>query len=476
MSFFLATVPRGVLLYHGNTSPESPSEPDWLAYEIEHAEQFAHPFRRRPPPGGPPGGPPRGPPGEPPRGPPGGPPPEFASEHPDTEEQHVIGDGELKRSEQEEGWLHVYRATKPLQLLYVDGMGGGKTSMGTLDTQDHLLRGLRSTPLSTKKPLKARGGGPMGERERANELCELAEAWGLHGILRMEAGFEIIMCDFKNDLEEIQALRRADRNDRRERDSGINRLEGLRGFAERYQGIGASRTLVDYSSMVSAFFFPVNLTNPDERRPDLPRLVNVSDSELNVIKKYIHESIDLRRDVDLAPINWQGISDLIVGRYADRIEFMANSKSSDVLVDELNFLLDVFIHYPENDGEPDLSEAVTRCGEFYLQSIALSTEADRYIHAAFQAVTSEICSTLFEVRERLSSSTKVITSDLESSTDALRSLISFLGWSRFKRCSGCDLSEVCFIPMWPMGSVEDYENPRCKNGSGLHGGDSYWKM
>src|ERR1700712_1779421 len=63
MSFFLATVPKGVLLHHGNSSPLSPEDPDWLAYEIEHAENFARGGRGRGP-GGPPGERPgNGPPG-----------------------------------------------------------------------------------------------------------------------------------------------------------------------------------------------------------------------------------------------------------------------------------------------------------------------------------------------------------------------------------------------------------------------------
>ncbi|KAL0931249.1 uncharacterized protein CTRU02_213984 [Colletotrichum truncatum] len=477
MSIFLATVPEGVLLYHGNTSPESPSEPDWLAYEIEHAEQFAHSFSRRPPkgpPGGPPGGPPKEPPGEPPQGPPGHPDAGFF----DTNgRQHVLGSRAEKRAEGARGWLHVYRATEPLQLLYVDGMSGGKTTMGTLDTQDYLLRSVRSDPWAEKEPPKALGGGPMGERERAVDLCKLSTSWGLHGILRMEAGFEIIMCDFEKGLEQVQALRRPEPSRQNERRGEVRGLETLRGFAERYQGIGASRTLVDYSSMVSAFFFPVNLTNPDEKRPDLPRLSEVSDSELASIKDYLHETIQSRLGAQTSPVNWQGIADLIVGRYSDRIEFMASRSSSPTLLaDEVSFLLDVYIHYPDDGGKPDLPEAISRCSEFYLQIMNPSTEADRLIHAAFQTVTSRICSTLFDIRERVSGVAEVSRSDLEWSAEALQSLISFLGWSRFKRCESCDLDAVCFIPMWPMGSQDDYYSPNCKNGSDLRGGNSYWKM
>ncbi|KAG9233273.1 hypothetical protein BJ875DRAFT_464621 [Amylocarpus encephaloides] len=35
------------------------------------------------------------------------------------------------------GYLHIYRTTRP---LYINRMPAGKTTMGTLDTQDYILR------------------------------------------------------------------------------------------------------------------------------------------------------------------------------------------------------------------------------------------------------------------------------------------------------------------------------------------------
>jgi hypothetical protein len=37
----------------------------------------------------------------------------------------------------------IYRETRPLtNLVYIDGMSAGKTTMGTLDTQDYILRNM----------------------------------------------------------------------------------------------------------------------------------------------------------------------------------------------------------------------------------------------------------------------------------------------------------------------------------------------
>lgn len=162
MSFFLATVPEGVMFYHGSSKEETPDQPEWLAYEIEHAELFARSrFGGRPP------GPPPGDDGA--RGGVG-----WMSflQGPYDPQRPFNGPQTPPPTEDNGGWLHVYRTTEPLKLLYVDGMGAGKTDMGTLDTQDYVLRGQtpgaseRNTP---KAPEPGRGSGPMDERGRANE-------------------------------------------------------------------------------------------------------------------------------------------------------------------------------------------------------------------------------------------------------------------------------------------------------------------
>lgn len=469
MSYYLATVPEGVLLHHGNNSPDSPTDPDWLAYEIEHAENFAHGRR---PGGGGGGGPP--------------PPPRSGGVGPESwwpEPQAVIGGPPpdepepLEDDEVSYGYLHTYKTTRPLQFLYIDGMGGGKTSMGTLDSQDYLLRGLNWST-SPRQDMKPKGGprakgGPMDEKQRAADLCELAKEWELQGVIRMEAGFEIIKCDFSDGLEEVQALRRPDEEQRGpgggRPGGGMTNVEYMRGVAERYQGIGASRTIIDYSSMVSAFFYPVNLSNPDPKRPDLPRLSSVNSTDLALIKKDLGDIVANRRGHPPPHVDWQGVSDLIVGRYADRIQYMAKDvNSADKMNQMVSFLLTLFIDYSED--EPDKPAAMQRCSDFYLAPVRPVTEADRLVKAAFEVVTHQICNSLFIVRDQLVQST----SALEGAKSTMRDLMDFLQWTRFKRCPPCALSEVCMIPMWPMGTVEEYNSPRCTNGSDARDGESYW--
>ena len=90
-------------------------------------------------------------------------------------------------------FLGGLRRTRPLHLLYVDGMGAAKSHIGTLDFQDSLLLDTRTAD----NPLAS-------ERERADGLCALCGGWGLDGVVRMEAGFEVIKCDFAVGMEEVR--------------------------------------------------------------------------------------------------------------------------------------------------------------------------------------------------------------------------------------------------------------------------------
>ncbi|RYP52925.1 hypothetical protein DL768_002021 [Monosporascus sp. mg162] len=70
--------------------------------------------------------------------------------------------------------------------------------MGMLDTQDLVLRSVRSP---SDEPL-------WDEYDRAKELCGLVTDWGYDGIIRMEIGFEAIYCNFASGLDVLSVLRR----------------------------------------------------------------------------------------------------------------------------------------------------------------------------------------------------------------------------------------------------------------------------
>ena len=282
------------------TTTACPRAHDWLAFEVEHAEYFARSRRRRRRHGSAEGAVRED---------------EDEHEAPLEAALRLQGRGwledEEKLGENDDdgddevllGYLHTYRATRPLNLLYIDGMAAAKTWYGTLDTQDLLL---------THVP----GRQPMDDIRRGGALCEASAAagWGVDGFIRMEPGFEVVFCDFSpassgGGLELVSAPRQAGPDDPAYADADDELLvfEWARAASQRYRGIGAGRVRLDYSAMVSAYFYPVNLTNPDPGRPDLPRLTQATEAQLAAMRERVAE-VAPRRGLEDG-VDWQGVTD-----------------------------------------------------------------------------------------------------------------------------------------------------------------------
>jgi hypothetical protein len=276
MSVFPAYIPEGTLLYHGSPWSERPAHFEWLAFELPHAEMFASRVKIRRPRG---------------------------SDRNENEVESLVDMRDMSLEQRlslgepefdiEPGYLHMYQANRPLKVLYLDGMAAANSDRGTLDSQDLLL--LNFT------------GGIWADRERAAELCNLAPELGVEGFIRMECGFELIKCDFSDGMDFISHKRRPDIYS----PEGLNSVflfEFVRDIGSRYHGIDAGRVLLDYSSMVSAFFYPTNLSNsdPDPRQSKMPRLVETDDNVLKQIRSNLRGVVV---DSNGAGIDWQGVSD-----------------------------------------------------------------------------------------------------------------------------------------------------------------------
>jgi hypothetical protein len=461
MSLFPARIPNNTHLYHGTHTPNAIKGMEWLAFEIEHAEMFAQSF--------PAGGPRRpGKPGDPgrPEGPgqPGGGPPPSPFEvnwAEGMDEMRSMGDDD-DEPDFTQGYLHIYRTTRPLtNLVYIDGMSAGKTEMGTLDTQDYLLRNMTG---GEDRPA-------FGDYARGQDLCGLGAELGIEGFVRMEMGFEIIFCEFSDGLVLESA---------RERPSGKNQsfermpqLEVLRGASMRYHDITAQRLTLDYSGMVSAYWYDLNLTNPDPKRLDLPRLPASDVEGLGNMKadfKVLFEDSSTRNQVGN---DWQGITDMIITRYSDRLQLMAgNNTSQDTILSELAVLLNLYIDY----GNFNIPTAIEKCTVHYLIAAVVETSADRMIYEALSTIMNKICSTLFYVGQLLLEDETETGSALMKSKSALHSLIDYLVWTKWKECGKCGYDEICFVAIWPWGSMEDHEHPSCMKDEVLWKRSGYWNM
>lgn len=385
--------------------------------------------------------------------------------------QHLFGLGDHKPPkvppdiEIRPGYLNIYRTNRPLKLLYLDGMSAAKCDFGPMDTQDFLL--LNHTDYR------------FSDRMRATDLCKLAKGWGVEGYIRMEAGFEIIKCNFSEGLDFISQKRRPD-NDKPEGYNSMFLLDYIREVSNRYHGIDSGRVSLDYSSMVSAYFYPTNLSNPnpDPLQSDLPRLVRSERAVLERIKSDLGEAV--KRSKLHAGVDWQGVADMIVKRYSSRLQYLATNPTRKMCLSQINSLLNLFVEYGDSESE----DPVAACSEHYLRPVRSSTKQDQLIQAAVKTVTGRICATLFQVRELLLAKEKsndpADIKNLDPAIDLIRNLMAWLNWSDWKACEQCAYDQVCFVAVFPFGTAEYHYNPHCVNSTEIEAsvGDTdtnYWQ-
>lgn len=454
MSFFLATVPEGTQFYHGTSTPYPVNGVEWLAFEPEHAMVFARPRGIDHKPGS------EGKKSKP-RG---------GRDSP----QHPIN-GAAGYLPTNAGYLHTYAAAKDLRLLYLDGMAAGKSAIGTLDAQDRIL--LNDTLVE------------RSERERAEIACGMADGvWEgrIDGVLRMEAGFEIILCHFERDLQVVRVTqaeeqrnpKRHPHEDDRSRKAGgpggpggPGRGGGRGGagigydwvtaVAARYHDIGGHRVSLDFDNFVTAYAYDLDLFAQDLERP---RLTHLSTEELEPIRQDLKNLVMMQGTAEPSSFDWQVVADMIVTRYSDELQNMANGNHSSPSELRLRAerMLGAFIDYSDADN----TEATTdRCAD---QFIPRRAPTSGLAFQAIRSVSRTICSTF---------TAALATEDVDVTKARFQDLIKYLSWASWKECRGCDYDELCVIPMWPMGTVEDYEHPSCSNtDKGLPGdrSDSYW--
>ncbi|KAJ7702350.1 hypothetical protein B0H17DRAFT_142379 [Mycena rosella] len=85
--------------------------------------------------------------------------------------------------------LITYRTTRPANLLYFDGMSAA-WGEGWLDSQHMFIFGMSKNG--------SKDIGWWDDYGRAEKLCEWAKFRAIDGFVRMNAGFEIVWCDFQS--------------------------------------------------------------------------------------------------------------------------------------------------------------------------------------------------------------------------------------------------------------------------------------
>lgn len=464
MSLFPAIVPQGTVLHHGTSIPDAVTGMEWVAFERDHALQFAHLYLTPTP----------------------VPPVQAVKNveevYPDKNslislrnKQHILHAQRQPPNSDPlwilPGYLHSYSARKDLRLLYLDGSAAAKTNKGTLDLSDLLL--LNDSHMASS------------DYDRARRLCQIAaKDWGgrIDGFVRMEAGFEIIVCSFAKSLRLVEALRAEDIDDGGTITGRKDVFHWLRAVAARYNGIGGSppRVQLNYNTFLTAHAYSLDAF----QNGSLPRLIaapqNILEDMRSDLKSIIFQS-DSFDKITHSSCNWQAVADMIVQKYANPLQYLVTSsdfsKSSTRLAQELNYMLRPFFDTLHRDAAIETK----RCAAEFMPSDFHSSDSHDYTGSlserAIYTVSYHICSTLINVLWSLnhpSSSTHSSEDIPTQHPTTLRDLTSYLAWTEWKKCKGCSWNEICSIPMFPFGVAGDHERPRCRRVENLGELTGYW--
>ncbi|KAJ6442169.1 AP-1-like protein [Purpureocillium lavendulum] len=396
----------------------------------------------------------------------------------DDEEEESHKTRALRRNRNRRGYFHTYRANRDLKLLYIDGMAAAKSRFGPLDSQDLVLRENKTGPFDDY----------MDEPGRARDICRFVADVGMDGFVRVEIGFEVVYCDFfDSGLDLLTVTRSFMPHDTMTKVERILLYQMARAASREYDGLGAGRLRLDFSSMVSGFFFPINVSSTNPARPDLVRLGAASLDELVDVKRHL-------RQVCLQPrrftVDWQGIVDALINRYADRLAALASDKlSAEFFIGELERATLVHVDAPALPGDLQdrnrTAEAVDRCAQHHLLPAlahkASWSLADELVYVAVEAVTHDVCQTLFESlsalqRSRAIGSVASRNDAIDRSRRAFARLMDRLAWTEWKKPRRCPVDQVSFVAMYPFGNDKDHWNPGCRSVEDLVGFNrhGYW--
>jgi hypothetical protein len=452
MSFFLATVPKGTHLHHGRGDDTGVQGMEWLAFEPEHALNFAWRIYECDDPGATTateqslkwslaahlqslisdrGGNPIIAPSQ------------HALRPPDRPPLNICLDP---------GYLHTFAPSRELRLLYIDGQSAAKSLNGTLDSQDCVLRH------------DCDQMAVFDDYRRALDLCSIArEKWleKIDGFIRMEHGFEIVLCDFSVlDVVSVLQAEHPVAPGHNNRDGGAeNWLNFFSAITSRYSGIGGERAKLYYEKFVTAFEYPE--LGLFESGSGFPRLKDISQRRAKGIFDEVTSLV-----LSTPPIegtNWQAITTLLTTRYAPHLQRLAMpgmfANSSDLRLSVRLLLAPYISHSQPNPGE-EVNRCTTALIPYYLKTTPPRSQV--LSQKAFTSVSHRVCSTLHDIMTESSSS-------LEEQQSQIRILVDWLDWSDFRYClnPSCEIGEVCFTAIWPFGTIQDIEKPNCRNGSRL---------
>lgn len=470
VSFIPAYIPEGTLLYHGNANGKVPTRPEWIAMDHEFSYSF---IADRGGPGGPGG---RGDPGD--KGPPtnGHEKPDRVGNSPATPNLHEDpgegpgGPGGPGREQNSHPTLFTFRVVKPLnKMILLDGSSAAKTTTGEMDQQFILAGGDDSSDPHD------------GERQAADKICAWGSKFGLDGYIRIELGYEAVICDFSK-LEVVNNVTLEWRNDTLGLpmkitgdledefalfDSSVSSVASYDWVAMgNVHDKGEGRILLDYrgyQTLINQTYVGVD--------PYTRRIYNSSSEIQQRIIKNL-ENVLQKGTNPYKGTDWQLVTTEIIDKFSPSLKLINQTLSSDasdidkaknVTLWTTNFVR----RFMSQNETLSLADRILEGKRAAINQYAhpyqkLQSAADVLIYSSIHEVTCMIVDHMFNAfwitRAMVAAHFKqesVDYSALQTLMTDIADLLAVLRWdSTYYRCSEvCNWDEVCLTPSWGPSPV-----------------------
>ncbi|KAI0111279.1 hypothetical protein GGR51DRAFT_509573 [Nemania sp. FL0031] len=402
--------------------------------------------------------------------------------------------------------IHTLTTTRPLRIIYFDGQSAVLTASGTLDSQMAILGG--------EVPATPAYNHIYDENQRALDLCNLVGGLKIDGVVRMNAGFEILLCNwaqsgvkhlFASNLtlpgnQERKQDKSLPKDPNRQPPRGFGNafseqssFEWLRSATWHYGNYGQGgpafeHVKLDVCTMVS-FYDPDFLSLDGLHTARIVgnqtflngwglrrghRLVGISNGDAKAIRSQLRQNIARSKCSD---VEWAIIVQRIVSQHKTRLfdisqTFDSRQSVMSIItrVHELSHaILHVYIEYPFVTIGRGLDEVealtISRCSTIYTSRIKLHalSKSERLLYHSINGVLSRLCSTEWDLLrwsekyttqllgEHADIDWSRIMEEINEKRQLVSSLLSWVGWNNWSQCeTQCFVDQVCAIPMWPV--------------------------
>ncbi|TFK69282.1 hypothetical protein BDN72DRAFT_840481 [Pluteus cervinus] len=446
-------IPVGTLMYHGRINQDIPNQPDWFATDPEHSRPFCILWK-------------------------------------------------LPTC-----WHLTFVTTRPLRVLYFDGSSATKIQGGAMDAQDFVA-------WNTSRP-----DWVWEEEKRIIDLCDWGRKYQLDGFARMEMDFEFMLCDFASGSRLVSSIELEPGWDifptlqPPQAVGAPDPLPGRGPLARDFQTLqagawhnfypGESRLKLDMTRLVSFYdtdMFPslVKARSGVDRLQH--RVAGLSKEDVQVMHGRLDEVLrdfDGTQSLDSGSgVDWRTLYQVIVDRYADRLEmlqYILNStdptaenysqnytQTLDSAMYRLQLMFTTYAlrtaHPPAVDtgADNDLSWAspvYQYCATTHTSALYPSkssfTKSEHLLFNALENTNREICRVLvgiwaegvqagvhpglpFQQSDDHDGSVSRWLPMLGRWKNEVDGLMGWLGWSIWLKCRpACGMEEMCYMPTWP---------------------------